>query len=443
MRRGEQVVAVSTEPAEFAGKHLLLVGTGGVKRRRVLEALRGLGLRRITCLHDQQNWAAPYVDDWVIADSVTWSHATLEIVRRTIGRPDAVFTYDDYSVIVAAHLAAAFGLPGTPPAAVERAKDKSAFREICTSNGLPAPRFIRIDAQKSDVEALLATARLSFPVVLKPTHGAGSVLVRRADDIGELKQTIQSYAQSVANEPAAALWPDRSALVEEYLTGDEVDIDMLLQGGELKYAAVTDNFAPVEPYFLELGGQAPSALPQQAQDELVRVAFAVLRAIGVSDACVHFEARWTARGAVPIEANLRLGGAEVYEFNRSANGVDLLREAAAIALGVPIRQQPATPLPACFVRSAAFNPPCAGRLSSIAVDEAVSVDDALGELVIFRGAGDEIRTPPDGFDYLGWIVARGSTRGEADTNLARLLRGVRFTIGSTTFHGAYLGGGAL
>ena len=32
----------------FSGKDLLLLGTGGVKRRTVLEALRALSLRRVT-----------------------------------------------------------------------------------------------------------------------------------------------------------------------------------------------------------------------------------------------------------------------------------------------------------------------------------------------------------------------------------------------------------
>lgn len=427
-----------TSNSSFEGKHLLLVGTGGVKRRRVLESLRALGLRRITCLLERPNWAAPYVDDWVEADSVRPSTATVEKVRKEIGRPDGVFTYDDYSVIVAAHLAKSFGLVGVPPAAADRAKNKSAFRQLCADRGLPAPRFVRVDADEDGLESVLSDARISFPVVVKPTHGAGSVLVRRANDIIELKHTLGAYQGAVTNEPAAALWPDHSVVIEEYLAGAEVDIDMLVQAGELKYAAVTDNYAPIEPHFLELGGQIPSVLPRAAQDELVRVAFSVLQALGVENCCVHFEARWTARGAVPIEANLRLGGAEVYEFNRGAYGVDLVEGAARIALGLPVQSVPAAEAK-WFLRSAAFNPPCGGTLGAIRVEPGVEHDEALGELVIFRDVGEDIRVPPEGFDYLGWIVARGTSRAEADEKLAQLVSGIRFEIASTSFHGAFLG----
>ena len=41
-----------------------------LKRQPAFERLRSLGLRKIVCLHDAPNWAAPYVDDWIVADSI-------------------------------------------------------------------------------------------------------------------------------------------------------------------------------------------------------------------------------------------------------------------------------------------------------------------------------------------------------------------------------------
>ena len=423
---------------ELAGKHLLVVGTGGVKRRPVLEALRALGLRRVTCLHDRPNWAAPLVDEWIEADSVTWSPATLDLVRSRVRDLDGVLTYDDYSVVVAAQLADALGHIGISPETAKRAKNKPAMRSLCRERGLPAPRFAQLDPWSDDVASALARERISFPVVAKPSHGAGSVLVRRADDLGELERTLRAYREAIPNEAAAALWPDTTVLIEEYLAGAEVDIDMLVQGGEVKYAAVTDNFAPREPYFMELGGQIPSALPDRAQRELVRVAGEVLAALGVRDCCVHFEARWTERGAVPIEANLRLGGAEVYAFNRGAHGVDLVEGAVRIALGLPVARHDSSIPPRHFLRSANLVPPCSGRLDSVTVEPGLARDDGFAELVLFREVGSELRVPPEGFDYLGWLVVKGESRAAADAKMRALAPKIRFEIGTTSFHGAFL-----
>ena len=53
---------------DYAEKRLLLVGTGGIKRRPVMEALRALGLGRITCLHDERNWRKT---SWMTGSTVT------------------------------------------------------------------------------------------------------------------------------------------------------------------------------------------------------------------------------------------------------------------------------------------------------------------------------------------------------------------------------------
>lgn len=413
----------------FAGKHLLLVGTGGVKRRRVLEALCALGLERITCLHDAPNWAAPYVDDWIVADSVHWSPETLDTVRAHGCRPDGVLTYDDYSVVAAAHLAHELGLVGVSPLAAERAKDKHAFRAVCRAHGLPAPRSLRVEPDAPDAAARTEAHGLSYPVVVKPTHGGGSVLVRKAEDRRELEAVLASHARALETEPATALWPDRSVVVEEYLAGAEVDVDVLLQGGQVAYAQVSDNLPPVEPYFLELGGAIPSTLPAEAQRALIDLATRTLAALGVGDCCVHFEARMADRGPVPIEANLRLGGAEVYEFHRGAFGVDLVEAAARIALGIPL-DLPSEPRALRHLRSTAFIPPTSGRLRCIDVPPEVLEHPDLGEVCVFRAAGDEVCVPPEGFDYVGWMVAGGETPEAAESRLRELAGRVRIEVGS-------------
>jgi biotin carboxylase len=399
--------------SDFEGKHVLLVGTGGIKRRHVLEALRSLGLRRITCLHDGPSWAAPLVDDWIVADSVRPSEDTTRAVLAQIG-------------LVAAHLAAALELPGIRPDAAARAKDKHAFRATCVAHGIAAPRFCRVDPDAPDWPSFDAAA-LAFPVVVKPAHGAGSVLVRRADDRAALERIVAEHAAALEEEPAAALWPDRSALVEEYITGDEVDVDLLLQDGTIRFAAVSDNFAPSEPYFIEEGGRVPSALSADAQRELIDVAHRALTALGVFEGCIHFEARWTARGAVPIEANLRLGGAEVFAFQRGAYGVDLVAEAVRIALGIPILDRRHI-APLRHLRSMAFNPSRSGVLGSIAIPADLEERAGFEEIVVFARQGQTIRVPPNGFDYLGWLVSSGESAEDAERNLRALASEVSFNI---------------
>ena len=44
---------------------------------------------------------------------------------------------------------------------------------------------------------------------------------------------------------------DCTILMEQYLDGKEVDVDVVMSQGEWRYAAVTDNGPTLEPYFNE------------------------------------------------------------------------------------------------------------------------------------------------------------------------------------------------
>ena len=415
---------------EYSSQRLLLVGTGGPKRRNVLAKLRSLGLARIVCLHDAPNWASFAIDEWILGDSMHVDGDGIARVESFLrARPgfgfDGVLTYDEYSVLVASTLARHLGLVCLDPAAAHRVKDKGVFRDACRSLGLPAPRSVR--AAAPDASARVRRSGLRFPLVAKPTFGAGSHFVRRVDDEDELARFASSYARDVAATDDAQVWGDVSLVVEEYLAGDEVDLDVLVQSGDLKYFAVTDNFAPIEPYFLERGGQIPSALPESHLDALRRMTEDLVRLLDLRDGCFHLEARVTPTGPVPIEANLRLGGAEVYGFNLTAYGVDLVEGALRIALGLPVARVDTSHADR-FLASINFVPARSGVLRSIVVPAEVASSPALRELVMFKLVGDAIRVPPDGYEYVGWMIVEGRSPEDARDTLDGLARLVQIEI---------------
>ena len=122
-------------------------------------------------------------------------------------------------------------------------------------------------------------------------------------------------------------------LVEEYIDGDEVDIDILLQNGKIKFFSISDNFQTIEPFFLETGQAIPSTLPEQSQKDLIALAEETLEKMGIQHGCIHFEAKSTKKGPIPIEVNLRMGGDYVYSYIKGAWNIDLIEYSVKIALG--------------------------------------------------------------------------------------------------------------
>lgn len=77
-------------------------------------------------------------------------------------------------------------------------------------------------------------------------------------------------------------------MLEEYLDGPEVDVDLVVSEGEAVYGAITDNWPTVEPYFNETGSNCPSVLPTKQQQELMQMAVQSTHCLGFKQVCYAY-----------------------------------------------------------------------------------------------------------------------------------------------------------
>ena len=142
----------------------------------------------------------------------------------------------------------------------------------------------------------------------------------------------------------AAGWMDLSIMLEEYLDGAEVDVDLVLSSGAAVYGAITDNWPTMEPYFNETGSNCPSVLPRSQQMELLDLGIKAVQCMGFQMGVFHVELKYTSRGARLIEVNARMGGGPVRDTNLLVWGVDLVEQHVTASCGIPVRP-PVAPQP--------------------------------------------------------------------------------------------------
>ena len=416
-------MAVQTK-GDLKGKYLLVVNTGNRKKRFTLKRLRDLGCRLII-LNATENWGATYASHWILADTSDHT-ASLRAVKDFFAQhpelgPDGVITFWEDDVLLTARIRDRLGLIGIPYEVARRARDKHLFREFCTEHGLPAPGHALIPEDSDPREAV---AKLTYPMVVKPVYGASSAYVVRVNDAQELQETVDYLRHNISSDVESALSVSSAIMAEEYIDGNEVDIDMLLQNGKIKFWSMSDNDATREPYFVETGQCIPTRLSPSQQLELVTMAEEMLELLGVEDGCIHFEAKYGSRGPMPIEINLRMGGDEVYYFVKTAWGVDLIESAARVMLGQYVRRIVKPERPKKFVSGKYFLPTYSGVVASLFLPK--KVPD--GDLQFFKQVGDAVLAPPLGYDYLGWTYAVADTLGEAEERVERVMSGVDIEI---------------
>jgi carnosine synthase len=367
-------------------------------------------------------------------------------VRDSIGL-DAVTTFNEFAVQLVARLAERLGLPGNPPSAVDMARDKSATRKIMAAASLPSPKHALIfGIQDCDKAAAL----VGFPAVIKPIAAAASMGVVRVDDLSELKQKVDLTQKTIASlylddeghiiqaadgqeinenkREEIKQFVSSTLMMEEYLDGHEVDVDLVFSNGEATYGAVTDNWPTIEPYFNETGSNCPSILPVQRQRELIDLAVASVKVLGFKLGVFHVELKATSRGPRLIEVNARMGGGGVRDINRVVWGVDLVEEHLLASCGLPAKPLIAR-RPLVRLAEYSINAPVTGIIES---DDFLGPWQDLPEIIYARplvAPGDKVVSVADGMpSWVCEVAVQKPTVREAIDFVKQIERDIHFPI---------------
>ena len=370
------------------GAVLVFVTAGYSGKRFVFERAKELGVRSIV-IDGPDSWSKSLVEENIIekfipldmSDAETVFERALQeikLARNELGDLDGIVSFSEMAMPLVARLAEHLGLPGNPPSAVDDARDKHATRRRMAEEKLPTPRNLLIE-ESSQLEE--ASDIVGYPAVIKPIYGAASIGVIRVDNFEQLQNSYAKVTkelssakivagalqQGAEDEEAetgnASSWIRTTIMMEEYLDGPEVDVDVVMSDGEAVYGAVTDNWPTVEPYFLETGSNAPSILPLKQQKELMDLSIQTVKALGFVSGVFHVEGKYTSRGPRLIEVNCRMGGGPVRTMNQIVWGVDLVEEAFLCAAGLP-SNPPVAPRPLMNIAEYSVNAMKTGVLQS-------------------------------------------------------------------------------
>ena len=325
-----------------------------------------------------------------------------------------VLAVDDQSVLPAATIARALGLPHHAPEAVLRALNKYLGREAMRAVGLHVPRY-RLLPIAPGADAAVVERDVGYPAVLKPLAMAASRGVVRVDDRRSFLRAFTRLAALIRSQPARDELAAAHILAEEYVPGWEVAVEGLCIGGRVHVLAIFDKPDPLEgPLFPETMYVTPSRLPPAAQANIVATAERTVRALGLEHGPVHVELRGHGDVVVPIEAHARsIGGlcSRVLRFTDGRSLEDLIVENALGWVQTP---------PAREDRAAGvwmMQAPREGRFAHMRGVSAAGEVAHVDEVIVSARPGQTLQPLPDGFLYLGFIFARAGSPRQVEAAL--------------------------
>ena len=404
---------------------LLLLPTRTYRTEDFIDAARTLGVDLVCASEKPSTLEALAPDSLLTLDFVDAADAAARVAEWSAGRPlAAVVGVDDVTAAAAAAIAERLGLRASAPAAVAAARDKFQMRQCLAAAGLPVPRFRRIALGENPV---LAARGVAFPCVLKPLSLSASRGVIRANTTEQFVVAFKRIAALLARDDVAVTGDAaRYLLAEEYVPGLEVALEGLLIGGTLHVLALFDKPDPLEgPFFEETIYVTPSRLPDRVQRALRATTAAACAALGLTEGPVHAELRVNDDGPWVLEVAARSIGGLCSRTLRFGTGMTLeeiiLRHALGWTIDTLERERPAAGVMMIPI-------PKAGVLNNVQGLREAKATRLVEDVVISAHVGQEVVPLPEGWQYLGFIFARGDAPADVEDALRIAHSRLRFGI---------------
>ncbi|WP_437624125.1 ATP-grasp domain-containing protein [Sorangium sp. So ce1151] len=243
------------------------------------------------------------------------------ILRAIAGvQADAIISFDDYHLPVAALCAMSLGLPHPDVGSLiaARYKDFTRQRLAGVPGAVRSQRFTESALREADLAAL------DYPLVVKPVDESGSVSVRLCRGPRDVVEALAQFGRHQVN--LRGYKPVRALLLEEYVEGEEYSCELLWDRERegWKVVGITKKILAPPPYFVEAGHVFPADLPSELAQRIEQRVLSWLAALGLRCAAAHVELRVQDGEPRLIEINPRLAGDFITKLVYWSTGVDMV-----------------------------------------------------------------------------------------------------------------------
>lgn len=377
-------------------KRILIVGASILQMPAILKA-EELGYYVGTVDYNPNAIAIPYADEFYEVSTID-IEGVADVARKF--KADGIMTLaTDMPMRSVARAAEVCCLQGISMDTAIKATNKGAMIQAFDSNSVEHPWYYVVKDKDS---FNIIKEKVKFPCIMKPTDNSGSRGVVLAHNLEEL---IRNYSYAVKESRKGAI------IIEEYMRGPEVSVEVMVIQGKPHVLQVTDKITLGPPHFVEIGHTQPSRLDVEQVKKIKNLAIRAVHAIGIDNGPAHVEIILTEEGPKMVELGARMGGDCITtHLVPLSTGIDMVRSTIEIACGEKTNINP------IFSKGSAIRyfKSSNGIIKNISgVEQAKSIP-GVKEISFVKNIGDKVGNIESSVDRIGFVIAQGKDADEAE-----------------------------
>ena len=376
-------------------KKILIIGAS-ILQLPAIKLAKELGYYVGVIDYDPNAVGIPYADEYFNVSTIDIDGVTDTAKEFS---PDGIMTLaTDMPMRSIARACEVLGLPGISFDTAVKSTDKGEMIKAFEACGVEHPWYF-ILSDPSELDEVMD--KISFPCISKPTDNSGSRGVMLIHNSDELKKAVQYSSQNGRGG---------SVIVEEYLKGPEVSVEIITVDGQPHVLNVTDKLTTGAPHFVEMGHSQPSILGEGNVKKIKDLAIRAVKAVGIQNGPAHVEIMLTENGPKMVELGARMGGDCITtHLVPLSTGINMMEATRRIACGeTPDIEQKLKKGSAIRY----FNPPIGVIREIKRIEDALKIE-GVREISFVKKVGDTVGSIGSSTDRVGFVIAQADTADEA------------------------------
>lgn len=296
-----------------------LVLAGGFPQIALLKELKKRGYTTVLADWNENPVAKSYADIFYQASTLD-----VEAIEKIAVQENVAFLITactDQALLTVAYVSEKLGLPCyIDYQTALNVTNKAYMKEVFEKYGIStAKHVIMAELDESKI------ANMPYPLIVKPVDCNSSKGVKRVDNLEELK---------VAFAEAVRLSRTKTAIVEQFVNGPEISVDVYVENGKAHVLCVSNNDKIADKNkFIIFRGRCPARETEAVYDQIELTAQQIADAFGLKNTPMLIQLITDGKRVYVLEFSARTGGGLKFLRIQRMSGFDVIKAVVDLTVG--------------------------------------------------------------------------------------------------------------
>ena len=296
-----------------------LVLAGGFPQIELIQKLRLRGIYTLLADYYENPVAREYADEFYQISTLD-----VEAIRALAKEKEVDFLITvctDQALLTVAQVSEELGFPCYIDYQTARnVTNKAYMKKVFEENRIPTAKFLIADSLNT-----IDISEWKFPLIVKPVDCNSSKGVRRVENESELASAFQTAVEMSRTD---------TAIVEEYIIGKELSVDVYVESGKAHILDITTSEKlKMKDRFVISRTWHPANISQEIEARIEQTVQQIATAFDITDAPMLVQMLTDGKEVYVIEFSARTGGGVKHLSIARRSGVDIIGAVIDLTLG--------------------------------------------------------------------------------------------------------------